>query len=231
MCDDGAVPPRPTDIAKALEVMAIRPNLTVADIERLCAEARDAHVAAICVPPVHVARAAALVRGSDIKLVALVSFPAGADTTAVKAAACVAAAEDGADEVEVVMALSAFLSGDPNGVRDELQAIVHACQLRELRATGRALVVRAVIETGYLDDPRIRLAARVLRAAKVDVAVTSTGLAPKPASPLDVELLREELGSLPIKATGGVRTVDEVVALVRAGATRVGTSHLADLVR
>jgi deoxyribose-phosphate aldolase len=128
------------------------------------------------------------------------------------------------------MALSAFLSGDVNAVRDELSAIVSAARLRTISSGRRATVVRAVIETSYLDDPRIRLAARVLQAAAVDMAVTGSGLAPKTASPLDVELLREELGpGMPIKAAGGIRTVVEAHALMAAGASRLGVTAAGEL--
>jgi deoxyribose-phosphate aldolase len=213
------VAPRPGELAKAIEAVLLRPTATFADVDAACAEARQRHVAALCVLPVHVASAAAALDGSDVKLVALVGFPFGADIPAVKAAAATAALDAGAHEVEVVMALAAFLSGDVNGVRDELQTIVRAAHARI-----RSSLVRAVVETSYLDDRRTRLAARVLKAAGVDMAVTATGLGPRTVSPLDVELLREELGvGVPIKAAGGVRTRAEALDLIAAGAHRVGT--------
>ena len=176
--------------------------------------------------PVHVACAEGHLRGTDVKVVALVAFPFGADVPAVKLAAAQAAAEDGAAEVEVVMGISAFLGGELPAVRDELAAIVRAFRLRG----GRAVGVRGVIETAYLDDRRIRLAARVMTAAGVDAVVTSTGLAPRGASPLDVELLRGELDPrIAIKAVGGIRTVEEAADLLAAGAGRIGTSSAAAL--
>ena len=111
-------------------------------------------------------------------------------------------------------------------MRDELRAIVRTFGLRG----GRSVAVRGVVETAYLDDNRIRLAAKVMTAAGVDAVVTSTGLAPRGASPLDVELLRGELDPrIGIKAVGGVRTVEEAADLLAAGAGRIGTSSAASL--
>ncbi len=217
-------------MAKAVESILIRPTAARDDVDAACAEARRLHVAAVCVLPAHVARAAEQLDGGDVKLVALVSFPFGADTSEVKTAAAMAAFDDGADEVEVMLGLHAFLSGDVNGARDELAAIVRSAQLRTLANGRRRPAIRAVVETAYLDDRRIRLAARVLRAAGVDMAVTSTGLGPRGTSVLDVELLREELGpGITIKAAGGVRTRDEAVELIAAGAHRVGSTQVAPL--
>ena len=223
--------PRPHELAKALESTLLRPNATRADVEALCDEAASLHLAAVAVLPAHVAPATAWLRGSDVKVVALVSFPFGADTPAVKAAAAEAAAADGADEIEVMMALSLFLTGDVNAVRDELGAIVRAARLRTVASGRRPTVVRGVVETAYLDDRRIRLAARVLKAAGVDAAVTSTGLAPKSASPLDVELLRDELDGLVIKAAGGIRSLRDAHDLLAAGATRLGSTAAAALLQ
>ena len=151
---------------------------------------------------------------------------AASDVAAVKLAAAQAAADDGASEVEVVMGLAPFLAGDLPATRDEIAAVVRAFRLRG----GRAVGVRGVIESAYLDDRRIRLAARVLAAANVDSVVVATGLAPRGASPLDVELLRGELDPrIGIKAVGGMRTLEEAADLLSAGASRLGTSSAAVL--
>ncbi len=219
---------RAGDIAKSVEYVALRPNATYADIELLCEEASRLHVAAVAVLPVHVATAARALATSDVKVVALISYPFGADRPETKRRAAAEAAADGADDVEVVMAIARFLSGDVNGTRDELAAIVRDLEMRH--ATSRGVGVRGVVETAYLDDRRIRLAARVLAAAGVGMAVTSTGLAPRSASTLDVSLLREELGTtVAIKAAGGVRTLAEARELIAAGAARIGTAAAPDV--
>lgn len=219
---------RAADIAKTVEYAALKANATFSDVEALCEEAARLHVAAVCVLPTHVSSCVRALASSDVKVVALISFPFGADHQDVKRQAARQAADDGADDVEVVMAIARFLSGDVNGTRDELAAIVRDLEMRH--ATGRSVGVRGVIETGYLDDRRVRLAARVLAAAGVGMAVTSTGLAPRSATVLDVSLLREELGTgIAIKAVGGIRTLAEARELISAGAARIGTASAADV--
>jgi deoxyribose-phosphate aldolase len=222
---------RSHELAKALEAVLLRPTATRTDVEDLCASVRERHLAALCVLPSHVAAAALALRGSDVKLVALLAYPFGADVPAVKAAAAEAALADGADELEAVMSISTFLSGDVNAVRDDLAGVVRTARLRTMTSGRRVPLVRAVIETAYLDDRRIRLAARVAQAAEVDMVVTSTGLGPRGVSALDVELLREELGgATSIKAAGGIRTRQEAEELIAAGAHRVGSPNIDQIV-
>ena len=210
--------------------MLLRPVATVQDLDAACDEALAGHVAALCVLPVHVAQAATRLAGSDVKVVAMISFPFGADVAEVKAAAAERALIDGADDLEVMMGLHRFLSGGVNETRDELVAIVRAVRLRTLSNGRRPAQVRAVVETSHLDDRRIRLAARVVHAAGVDMVVTSSGLGPRSTTVLDVELLREELGgAIAIKAAGGIRTHGEALELIAAGANRVGATQIAPL--
>jgi deoxyribose-phosphate aldolase len=214
------VGPRPHDIAKSVELMLLRPRATDADCAALCAQARELHVAAVCVPPTHVPGAAEALRGSDVKLVALISHPLGADRPQVKARACRQALEDGAQEVEVVVDLSRFASGDPNHVRDELRLCARVA--REARPEA---IVRAVVDTAAFDDRTLRLLARAVAAGGADTLVTSTGLAPEPPDALDVELMREELGAgIALKAVRAVRAPEEAAVLLAAGANRIGVA-------
>jgi len=214
------VAPRPHDIAKSVELMLLRPRATDADCAALCAQALELHVAAVCVPPTHVPGAAEALRGSDVKLVAVISHPLGTDRPQVKARACRQALEDGAQEVEVVVDLSRFASGDPNHVRDELRLCARVA--REARPEA---LVRAVIDTAAFDDRTLRLLARAVAAGGADMLVTSTGLAPEPPDALDVELMREELGAgIALKAVRAVRAPEEAAALLAAGANRIGVA-------
>ena len=213
---------RTGDVAKSIELMLLRPRLTTSQCVALCEAAMQAHVAAVCVPPTHVATASAALVGSDVKLVALISHPFGTDLPSLKALAGRRALEDGAHELEIVVDLAAFSSGDPNHVRDELARCI--AEAREVRAE---VLVRAVIETGVYDDRTLRLLVRAVVAAQVDMIVTSSGLVPEPDGALDVELLREEVGAgVGVKAVRAVRGMDEVVELIAAGATRIGVSTL-----
>ena len=209
-------------VAKSIELMLLRPRVTTAECEVLCKAAKQAHVAAICVPPTHVLTASSALVESDVKLVALISHPFGSDRPSIKALAGRRALEDGAQELEIVVDLATFGSGNPNNVRDELARCI--AEAREVRAE---VMVRAVIETGVYDDRTLRPLVRAIVAADVDMVVTSSGLVPEPDDALDIELLREEVGAgVGIKAVRGVRGLDEVAALIAAGATRVGTANL-----
>ena len=215
---------RTGDIAKSVELMLLRPRATPADCEALCRAALERHVAAVCVPPTHVALAADLLRGGDVKLVALISHPFGADRPDIKARACRRAIEDGAQEVEIAVDLGQFGGGDPNHVRDELRLCAQVAREADTEA-----LVRAVIDTGAYDDRTLRLLARAVVAAEVDMLVTSSGLSPEPEGVLDVELMREEVGAgIGVKAVRAARTLDEVATLLVAGASRVGVAS-ADL--
>lgn len=212
--------PRTSDLAKSIELMLLRPRATSAECTGLCQLALEHHVAAVCVPPTHVATAAAVVRGTDVKLVALISHPFGADVPEVKARACVRALQDGAQEVEIAADLAQFAGGDPNRVRDELRL----CAQVSREADSEALV-RGVIDTGAFDDRTLRLLARAVVAADIDMLVTSSGLAPEPSGLLDIELMREEVGAhVGVKAVRAVRGLDEAAALLVGGASRVGVS-------
>ena len=207
-------------IAKSVELMLLRPRAAEADCAALCVRGAELHVAAVCVPPTHVATAAERLRGTDVKVVALVSHPFGADVPEVKALACGRAIADGAHEVEVCVDLARFSSGDPARVRDELRL----CAAAARAARGEALI-RAVVDTGAYDDRALRLLARAVVAAEVDMIATSSGLAPEPDGVLDVELLREEVGAgIGVKAVRAARSLDEVAELVAAGASRVGVA-------
>lgn len=217
---------RTGDIAKSVELMLLRPRATPADCRDLCELALSEHVAAVCVAPTHVAAASQLLRGTDVKLVALISHPFGGDRPEIKARACVQAIRDGAQEVEIATDLAQFAGGDPNHVRDELRRCAQAA-----READSEVLVRGVIDTGVFDDRTLRLLARAVVAAEVDMLVTSSGLSPEPSDALDVELMREEVGAeIGVKAVRGVRDYDEVSALLVAGASRVGATS-ADLLR
>ncbi len=198
--------------------MFLRPRAAAGVCRDFCAVALEHHVAAVCVPPTHVVGAVEGLHGSDVKVVALISHPFGADTPAVKAQACREAIAAGAQEVEVVVDLAAFASGYPGHIREELRRCLAGA--REVNAEA---LVRAVIETGTFDDRHLRLLARAVLAAEVDMLVTSSGLAPEADGLLDIALMREEVGAdLLVKAVRGARSQVEVEELLAAGASRVG---------
>jgi deoxyribose-phosphate aldolase len=213
------------EVAKTIDHTLLRADATSADVETLCAEAARFHFAAVCLFPHFVPLAADLLRRTDVKTCTVISFPFGADTPRVKALAADDAVQRGADEVDIVINVPAFLSGEFGLVRDELTGIVRKVHVRGVN-TGRGhVIVKAIIETCYLDDKLKRLACHICEQAGVDFVKTSTGLGPHGATVADVELLRDNLDAhIGVKASGGIRTAADLESMLSAGAVRVGTS-------
>ena len=213
------------DLAKTLDHALLDPDATDEDLERVCAEAREHHLASVCVLPEFVRGAAGHLRGCDVKVCAVIGVPRGDEPSRRKIALAEQCAADGAGEVEIVLNVGAMLAADVLAVRDELAALVHAVRMKSVNSGKGLVLVKIALETGQLDEKRIRLACRLVQAAGADFAATSTGYdGAAPAG--DVELLRECLpDSVAVKASGGVETLADVEAMVNAGAARVGTAQ------
>ena len=167
-------------------------------------------------------------RGADVKVCAVVGFPFGADEPRVKVATAKRAVGDGAGELEVVVNVRAMLSNDFRLVRDELVAVERAVRLKTVNLGRGVVQLKAVLETGQLDDKRQRLACVIVEAAGFDFAVTSTGYDSGTATVRDVELLRECLPEgVGVKASGGLETVNDVQTMLAAGAGRIGLTDAA----
>jgi deoxyribose-phosphate aldolase len=223
---------QPEEIAKTIDHTLLRPEATAADVEKLCREAAAFHFAAVCIFPHYVPMAAALLKGTDVKTCTVISFPYGADTQRIKALAADDAVHRGAEEVDVVINISAFLSGEFGLVRDELTAVARAARVRGVNMARGQVIVKAIIETCYLDEKLKRLACKICEQAGVDFVKTSTGVGPHGATVKDVELLRDCLDAhIGVKASGGIRTADDLERMVSAGAVRVGTSAGASIMK
>lgn len=203
-----------------------------ADIEQLCREALEHHFASVVVFPHWVPLCQRILKGSDVKVSTVVSFPYGADISRVKVTAAEQAVAAGADELEVVMNISAMLSGDFRYVRDELSRVVKAVRMKSVN-TGRGLVlVKIIVETCYLDDRLKRLVCKIVEDVGADFIKTSTGKGPAGATVRDVELFRDLLPEgVGVKAAGGIATLDDAELMINAGAARIGTSHAVDIVK
>jgi deoxyribose-phosphate aldolase len=213
------------ELAKTIDHTLLRPEATARDVERLCREARHHHFAAVCLLPFWVPFACSLLEGSDVKVCAVISFPFGSDTRRVKVAAAKDAVALGADELDVVMCLPAMLSGDFTYVRNELTGVVRAVRMGGVNNGRGHVIVKVIVETCYLSNKLKKMACRIVEDTGADFVKTSTGLGPGGATVHDVELLRDALSErVAVKAAGGVRTFDEVLRLINAGAARIGTS-------
>lgn len=216
---------RVREFAKTVDHTVLKPDATEADVRRVCEEAAQHHFAAVCIPPCYVRLAAGELRGVDVKVATVISFPFGADSTVVKNAAVREAISGGASELDVVMNLSKFLSGEFSYVAEELTSINQEISAVAMNNGLNDVVVKVIVETAYLTDEMKRLATRMVAASGADFVKTSTGFAPSGATLDDVSLLREEAPEgLGIKASGGIRTLEESLDMLNAGASRLGLS-------
>lgn len=216
---------RVREFAKTVDHTLLKPDATEEQISKLCAEAAEYHFAAVCIPPCYVKLAAGELRGTDVKVATVISFPFGNDTTPVKVAAVRDAVTKGASELDVVMNFSKFLSGDFDYVADELASLTQEVSVVAMNNGLNDVVLKVIIETAYLNDKMKRLATRIVASSGADFVKTSTGFGPGGATPEDVALLREEAPEgIAIKASGGIRTLEDAIDMLNAGASRLGMS-------
>jgi deoxyribose-phosphate aldolase len=216
---------RPADLAKTLDHALLDPAAEPESIARVCAEAREHHVASVCVPPELVSIAAEHLRGCDVKVCAVIGLPFGSDSAGEKIALAEQAVADGAGEIEVVLNVDAMLAADFLAVRDELSALVRALGMKSVNTGKGVVLVKVAVETSQLDEKRIRLACKIAEAAGADFVATSTGREGRVHTD-EVELLRECLPeAIGVKAAGRIETLADVEAMVGAGAARVGTAQ------
>jgi deoxyribose-phosphate aldolase len=210
--------PGASDLAPYFDHTLLNATATPADIERLCAEATTHGFASVCVHGVHVARCVVHLGGTPVKTAAVVGFPFGADRPEVKRRAAELAIEDGARELDVVIAIGALRAGLLEWVAKDLEQVVRP-------AKAASVCVKGILEVGALTRAEIEAGCRLLEAAGADFVKTCTGYGPRGVTLEDVALLRSLVGSrLAIKASGGVRGASFARALIEAGCTRIGSS-------
>jgi len=207
-------------LAKTIDHSVLRPELTENDVIAGCELARRYHVASVCVKPCHVRLAAGLLDGSDVAVGTVVGFPHGSSTTATKVAEAKEALANGAVELDMVINLGELRSGHADTVREDIRAVVEA-------AAGTA-IVKVILENAYLTDEQKVLACRLAEVAGAHFVKTSTGFAPTGATIPDLKLMRASVGpQVQVKAAHGVRTLDAILEVIDAGATRVGATATA----
>ena len=192
----------------------LKPDATRADIEELCKIAKERGYANVCVNGAYVALCRQLLRGSGVGVACVVGFPLGASTTEVKAFEAAKAVEDGADEIDMVMAVGALKGGDFDYVAKDIAAVKHAC----------GVTLKVIIEECLLTDEQIAEASRICVRSGADIVKTSTGFSKAGATLHAVEIIKANCGSLGIKAAGGIRDAETARAFIEAGATRIGAS-------
>ena len=207
----------PLDVAKYIDHTLLKPEATADEIDQLADEAREYGFASVCINPTWVKRSAERLRDSDVKTCAVIGFPLGANTAEIKAMEARRALRDGAREVDMVINVGALKSGDYDVVRKDIEKVVDA-------AHEGGAIVKVILETSKLSDEEKVIASAIAKAAKADYVKTSTGFGGG-ATVFDVALMRETVGpDIGVKASGGVRTAEEVEDMIAAGATRIGAS-------
>lgn len=187
-----------------------------AEIKKLCDEARAMDTASVCINPCNVTAAKRLLEGSDVKVCTVIGFPLGANTTAIKAAETEQAYNDGCDEFDMVINVGALHDKRYGYVKNDIEAVVKA-------AKGRT--VKVIIETFYLSDEEKVMACRLAAEAGANFVKTCTGFNDGKATVDDIKLMRASVpASVKVKASSGIRSYEQAIALIEAGAERLGTS-------
>lgn len=215
----------PQAVAALIDHTLLKPEATQADIARVCEEAREFGFASVCINPYWVRFAAGELADTKLPVCTVIGFPLGANKTPTKIAEAELALAQGATELDVVQNIGALRSGQLDVVRDEIDAMAQLTK-------SRNAILKVILETCLLTDEEKIAACRIALEARADFVKTSTGFSKSGATVEDVRLMRQTVGDLAgVKASGGIRTFDDLRRMVEAGATRIGASSSVAIVR
>jgi len=205
------------NVGHMIDHTLLKADATTDQVVQLCMEAKQYSFASVCINPYFVPIAASILHGTDVRVCTVVGFPLGCTAKEVKALEARWAVEHGAREIDMVINVSALKSGK----HEEVEA-----DIREVRnAIPRDVILKVILETCYLTDTEKVVACQAAKAAGADYVKTSTGFGSGGATPEDIALMRRTVGShMGVKASGGIRDLDTALAMVKAGATRIGAS-------
>ncbi|WP_022822177.1 deoxyribose-phosphate aldolase [Hymenobacter norwichensis] len=207
------------NLAPYIDHTLLRPDATPAQIEQLCAEAAEHRFATVCVPPCYVRLTAEKLQNSKVAVCTVIGFPLGYQLAKVKFFEAHQALTEGATELDMVINIGALKAGRTEEVEEEIGQLAELCHLR-------GALLKVIIETALLSEDEIVLACQLCEEAGADFVKTSTGFASRGASVADIMLMRRTLpGQIRIKAAGGIRTRTAALALIAAGADRIGSSN------
>ncbi len=215
------------ELAGYIDHTLLKADATEDDISRLCAEAREYGFKSVCVTPSFVSTAREALKGTGVRVCTVIGFPLGASTTPVKVYEASDAIKKGADEIDMVMNIGRLRSGDIDYVKDDIGRVVAAMdEFTGIDGIRDEITVKVIIETCLLTDEEIRAASLAVKEAGAGFVKTSTGFSTGGATVEAVRLIRETVGpDMGIKASGGIRTKEDALAMIEAGATRIGTSN------
>lgn len=210
-------------LAKVIDHSLLRPELTSQEVIEGCQLAARYHVATVCVKPCHVRLAAEQLKDSDVLVSTVVGFPHGSSVTEIKVAEAQRAMDDGAVELDMVLNIGELRSGNDEYVYQDIKAV---CDV----AHARGAKVKVILENAYLTDEQKVRGCQLAEKAGADWVKTSTGFAPGGATLDDLRLMRRSVSEkVQIKAAGGVRTLDALLAVIEAGVTRCGATATAKI--
>ena len=203
-------------VAATIDHAVLKPEMTIEDIRKNAAMCIRSGVASMCVRPCDVALAKQLLEGTQVKVSCVLSFPHGADTTGVKVFQAKQAINDGAQEIDMVMNIGRFLSGNDDYVRNDIQEMVKV-------AHQSGVIVKVIQESGFLTLEQVAKACNLSYEAGADFVKTSTGFGPGSATPEIVDVMIKTVGDkMGVKPSGGIRTWDAAIRYLKQGATRLG---------
>jgi deoxyribose-phosphate aldolase len=212
------------DVAKYIDHTCLKPDATQKDIINLCDEAMEFKFKSVCINPCHVELAKKCLEDSDVLVCSVIGFPLGANTTNVKVFEAKEAVENGADEIDMVMNIGAAKEGNWILVKRDIAAVVKS-------VAGRA-IVKVIIETCLLTDDEKIKACNCAVEAGANFVKTSTGFSNGGANSFDIELMRKTVGNkCGVKASGGIKHLEEAILMINSGANRLGTSNGARIMR
>lgn len=205
------------ELARMIDHTILKADATGASVEKLCKEALEYKFASVCVNPGRVKESYEILKGSEVKVCTVIGFPLGATTTATKVFETKDAIENGATEVDMVINVGKLKDKDYDFVKEDIKAVVDA-------AKGKALT-KVIIEACLLTDEEKVIVCKLAKEAGADFVKTSTGFSTGGATKEDIKLMRETVGpEMGVKASGGVRTLEDAEAMIANGATRIGAS-------
>lgn len=205
------------NIAKMIDHTILKAFATEEDVKVICREAKEYGFFSVCINPGYIELAKKELENSDVKICTVIGFPLGANTTDTKAFETKDAIAKGAHEVDMVINISALKDKKYDYVQNDIKAVVDAANKKAL--------VKVIIETCYLTDEEKKIACELAKEAGADYVKTSTGFGTGGSTPEDIKLMRDVVGpKIGVKASGGVRNIEDAIAVINAGASRIGAS-------
>jgi len=218
----GTAPPelpglRPADVARYIDHTLLKPEATREQVDKLCEEAAEYGFYSVCVNTTWTAYCARKLRGKGVKVCTVIGFPLGAMDSRAKSFEARNSVENGANEIDMVMNVGALKSGDLKTVEEDIRWVLRACR--------QNTILKVIIENALLTDEEKVLACQVAKRAGANYVKTSTGFAASGATVEDIALMRRTVGlEMGVKAAGGVRSYEDALAMIQAGASRIGAS-------